>query len=193
LTPMNRISRFDIYQNQLKDLKQTDAQLGCIPTNIAAALQAYGVRDASENGIQTAYRYAISFEKVKSGVLGKLEEMIGQNVSSRFELEHQAGIRSYDEWWQKLTNCIGKKDAPVIFPCNVNGNCHAVTAIGYDDEKVEIYDPWPGNPKEILAVLTSDLKKKWGSGKLHGEILAVRKKQQQSLSVPEPGPQAKPA
>jgi hypothetical protein len=59
---MNRISRFGIYQSQLKDLKQTDRQLGCIPTNIAAALQAYGVKDASENGIQTAYRYAISFE-----------------------------------------------------------------------------------------------------------------------------------
>jgi hypothetical protein len=183
---MKRISRFDIYQNQLKELKQADAELGCIPTNIAAALQAYDVRDATENGIQMAYRYAISFEKIKSGVLGKLEEMIDQNISSRFELEHQAGIESYDDWWQKLTDCISKKDAPVIFSYNVNGSCHVVTAVGYDDEKLEIYDPWPGNPKEILPVLASDLKKKWESGKLYGEILAVRRKQSQSVPKPVP-------
>ncbi len=62
---MKRVSRFSAYQSELKKLKQTDNELGCIPTNIAAALRAYGVPHASEKLIQLAYQYAISFEKVK--------------------------------------------------------------------------------------------------------------------------------
>jgi hypothetical protein len=166
---MSRITRFSTFPLALK---QTDRELGCIPTNLAAVLQAYGVSEASESLIQKAYRYAICFEKVKSGVLDKLGEMIDQNLSQRFRLEHHSNIQGFDDWWARLAECIDR-DSAVLFSYNASGSWHIATAIGYDSEKLEAYDPWPDSPKQVIEVRKSELEQKWTSKKLAGEILAV--------------------
>jgi hypothetical protein len=94
-----RISRFGQVPVALK---QEDRNLGCIPTNLAVVLQAYGVPSnvATEGNLARAYQSTINFGRVQAEVLQKTQGMLGYDLSP-FRLVHEPGIKRFNDWCRR--------------------------------------------------------------------------------------------
>ena len=165
-----RISRFGQVPVALK---QEDRDLGCIPTNLAAVLQAYGVPSnvATEGNLARAYQSTINFERIQAEVLQKTQGMLGYDLSP-FRLVHEPGIKRFNDWWNKTTGWIDE-DSPVLFSFKPATAWHIRTAIGYESDKLETYDPWPEQPFQVVETTKQELQQKWKLGHLAGELLAL--------------------
>jgi len=174
---MGRISRF---ANFPRYLKQVDAELGCIPTNIAAVLQSFGISpvEANEANIIRAYLRSICFEKVaNSDILGRLGQIINRDMSRTLHVKHQSDFTSFFEWWDTVADWINNMDTPVLFSFCPGGSYHIRTAVGAHPEKLETFDPWPcafsTTSDGTLDVSKTELEAMWPSNRLAHEILVI--------------------
>ena len=86
------------------NIKQSDP-MGCIPTNIGAAIDALGIRGITERHVTQAYFSTICFANiVKLEVLSKLT-IDGHRLSDLLNLEFY-DASSFEDWWTHVTDWL---------------------------------------------------------------------------------------
>jgi len=169
---MARIPQFDRYQSSIKQVKQRDAILGCIPTNIAAFVQSCGI-SIGERDVADAYLSTICFQYVRDlGVLSKMQ-FRNRDLSEIFKL-HVSCHATFQEWWKQVTTWIDPPNGwPVLFSFGPEGNKHIRTAIGVNGDVLETYDPSPCEPRKLIRMPKVELQQKWLTKELSGDIMAI--------------------
>jgi hypothetical protein len=154
-------------------MKQKDLELGCIPTNISATLEALGIRGVTEQQLLKAYLSTICFSNIERlGVLSKFT-IDGRPLSNLLNLEvHDSS--SFEDWSTRVSDWL-RSHRFVLFAFKINGNSHIRTAVKFDpvSNTLETYDPNPHRPANAIPMTREELAAMWSSGKLNHDLLSI--------------------
>ena len=155
------------------NIKQKDLKLGCIPANISATLEAFGIRGVTEQRLLEAYLSTICFSNIERlGVLSKFTTD-GRPLSDFLNLEvHDSS--SFEDWWTHVSDWL-RSHQFVLFAFKINGASHIRTAVTFDpvSNTLETYDPNPQLPPNAIPMTREKLAAMWSSGKLNHDLLSI--------------------
>jgi hypothetical protein len=184
---MPRIPKFNQFPFYLT---QKDLQYGCIPTNVAAVLQSYiGQPWVSEQDVIRWYLGTICFETLtgerppeKLLASGAVQRGLDKWPASDFFELHLVNVKdgSFEDWWKQIGSWIKNNGWPTLFSYKrSDGSIHICTAVGFEGDTLETYDPSPLEQRRAIPMAKSDLESWWETKlpHLNRDIMAIEFKQ----------------